>query len=307
METTADVAATRAVPINKLNQYKRPNAPVVVIDAQTGQRWPIWTEIDSTATEPSKRVLEIHPAVNFTSGHRYIVALRNLKNAANEKLEAPAGFQYYRDGVASEQEAINARRPHFEEIFSTLESAGIARSNLYLAWDFTVASDANNTSRELAMRNDAFAQLGDTNLEDGVPQGVSPSFTVTKVENEPNPGQIARRVKGTFVGAVLPDAELCAGRHLNLNGEGVPVQNGTWTANFDCIIPLSATTGPAEEARPSLYGHGLLGERLRGRFEPAAQSLAGTQDRAVRDRRDRHGRIGRAGRGRVARERVELP
>ena len=48
------------------------------------------------------------------------------------------------------------------------------------------------------MRNDAFAQLGDTNLADGIPQGVSPSFQVTNIENEPNPGEIARRVKGTF-------------------------------------------------------------------------------------------------------------
>jgi hypothetical protein len=259
IETTADVKAMRAVPINKLRHYRLPNAPVVVIDTSTGQRWPIWVEIDSTAKEAGKADLEIHPAVNFTPGDRYIVALRNLKNAANEKLQAPAGFRYYRDNVASEQEAINSRRPHFEEIFSTLQSAGIERSSLYLAWDFTVASDASNTSRELAMRNDAFAQLGDTNLEDGVPQGVSPTFVVTKVENEPNPGQIARRVKGTFTVPCYLTPSCAPGGKLNLNGEGVPVQNGTWTANFDCIIPLSATSGPAGSARPSLYGHGLLG------------------------------------------------
>ncbi|HEY2718619.1 MAG TPA: hypothetical protein VGI52_03245, partial [Solirubrobacteraceae bacterium] len=259
IQTKADLAATGSVPINKLRQYKREKAPIVVIDTSTGRRWPIWTEIDSTAKDATKADVEIHPAVNFTPGDRYIVALRRLKNAAGEKLQAPAGFRYYRDNVASEQEAINARRPHFEEIFSTLQSAGIERSNLYLAWDFTVASDASNTSRELAMRNDAFAQLGDTNLEDGVPQGVSPSFTVTKVENEPNPGQIARRVKGTFVVPCYLTPSCAPGGHLNLNGEGVPVQNGTWTANFDCIIPLSATSGPAETARPSLYGHGLLG------------------------------------------------
>lgn len=259
LETVADVRATGAVPINKLNQYKKPNAPVVVIDTSTGQRWPIWTEIDSTAKDPSKADLEIHPAVNFASGHRYIVALRRLKNAANEHLQAPAGFRYYRDNVASEQEAINLRRPHFEEVFSTLQGAGIQRSDLYLAWVFTVASDANNTSRELAMRNDAFAQLGDSNLEDGVPQGVSPSFVVTKVENEPNPGQIARRVKGTFLVPCYLFPSCAPGGKMQLNGEGAPIQNGTWTANFDCIIPLSATTGPAAQGRPSLYGHGLLG------------------------------------------------
>src|ERR1700719_1078603 len=48
VETTADVAATRAVPINHLVHYKDANAPVVVIDTSTGQRWPIWVEIDST-------------------------------------------------------------------------------------------------------------------------------------------------------------------------------------------------------------------------------------------------------------------
>lgn len=259
IETTADVRAMGAVPINKLHQYMRPRAPIVVIDASTGQRWPIWAEIDSTANEPSKRVLEIHPAVNFTSGHRYIVAIRKVVNAAKEKIEAPAGFRYYRDDVPSEQEAINARRPHFEEIFSKLEAAGIERHSLYLAWDFTVASDANNTSRMLAMRNDAFAQLGDDNLANGVVEGVSPSFTVTSVENEPNPGQIARRVKGTFTVPCYLTPSCAPGGRLNLNSEGVPTQNGTWTANFDCIIPPSATTGPAESARPSLYGHGLLG------------------------------------------------
>jgi hypothetical protein len=260
LQTTADVAATRPVPINKLREYKKPNAPVVVLDATTGKRWPIWVEIDSTAENASAADLEIHPAVNFASGHRYIVALRDLKNAAKEKLQAPAGFQYYRDNVPSEQEAINVRRPHFEEIFSTLEGAGIARSNLYLAWDFTVASDANNSGRELSMRNDAFAQIGDTNLSDGVVEGVSPSFTVTNVENEPNPGQIARRVQGTFTVPCYLFPNCGPGGTMHLSGEGAPIQNGTWTANFDCIIPLSATTGPAEEARPSLYGHGLLGD-----------------------------------------------
>ena len=212
INTAADVAAMGSVPINKLSQYAKANAPVVVIDVRTGQRWPIWTEIDSNAEDSSKAVLEIHPAVNFNSGDRYIVALRNLKNAAGEHLQAPAAFQYYRDDVPSAQEPINEWRPHYEELFSRLEKAGIGRSDLYLAWDFTVASDQNNTSRELSMRNNAFAQLGDTNLADGIPQGVSPTFEVTKVENEPNPGQIARRVDRHVQRSLLPVPQLRAGR-----------------------------------------------------------------------------------------------
>ena len=61
---------------------------------------------------------------------------------------------------------INERRKHFEGIFKTLAEAGIKRANLYLAWDFTVASDQNIAERELFMRDDAFAELGDTKLDD---------------------------------------------------------------------------------------------------------------------------------------------
>src|SRR5438445_5651459 len=62
IETTADVAATGAAPINRLGRYAVKNPPVVVIDAGTGARWPIWPEIDSSVNA-EKANLEIHPAV----------------------------------------------------------------------------------------------------------------------------------------------------------------------------------------------------------------------------------------------------
>src|SRR5881275_3309014 len=86
IETAADVAATHAVPINHLGRYRAKTAPVVVIDAASGQRQPIWVEIDSTV-KPEFANVEIHPAVNFISGHRYIVALRKLKNAKKQRLQ----------------------------------------------------------------------------------------------------------------------------------------------------------------------------------------------------------------------------
>jgi hypothetical protein len=258
IETAADVAATHAAPINHIGRYAAPEAPVVVIDASTGQRWPIWVEIDSTV-KPEKADVEIHPAVNFASGHRYIVALRNLKNSHKQRLQAPEGFRTYTDNLPSSEEKVNERRPHFEEIFSKLESAGIKRSSLYLAWDFTVASDENNTGRELAIRNAAFAALGDNNLADGKVEGSSPTFTLTSTENEPDPGQIARLVKGSFLVPCYLFPSCAPGGTMTLGPEGAPIQNGFWPANFECIIPLSATTGAGESARPSLYGHGLFG------------------------------------------------
>ncbi len=259
IDTAADVKATGATPINHIGEYARRGAPVVVLDAATGERWPIWVEIDSTAANPAKAALEIHPAVNFASGHRYIVALRNLRNAAGERIEAPLAFRYYRDRVPSKQEEIDARRKHFRGIFKRLKKSGIRRESLYLAWDFTVASDENNARRALAMRDGAFAQLGDTNLADLVPQGSSPNFLVASVENEPNPGQIARRVKGTVLVPCYLFPSCAPGGTFQLDAGGAPIQNGTWPANFDCIVPASAASAPAGAGRPSLYGHGLFG------------------------------------------------
>ena len=63
------------------------------------------------------------------------------------------------------------RRAHMEDIFTTLTSAGVARSDLYLAWDFTVASRRSLTERMLFVRDDGFARLGAS----------VPPFTVTNV------------------------------------------------------------------------------------------------------------------------------
>jgi hypothetical protein len=259
IDTAADVSATGAPPINHVGRYRKGNSPIVVIDASSGKRWPIWAEIDSTVVDPAKALLEIHPAVNFASGRRYIVALRDLRNAAGQRLEAPAAFRYYRDDVPSKQPQINARRGAYEAIFQRLQRSGIQRKGLYLAWDFTVASDRNNSGRELAIRDDAFAQLGDTDLADGVPQGVSPSFQVTSVEANPNPGQIARRVKGSFEVPCYLFPSCAPGGTFQLDAGGAPIENGTWTANFDCIVPDSVVSGPPGQGRPSLYGHGLFG------------------------------------------------
>jgi len=55
---------------------------------------------------------------------------------------------------------IKTRRGHIEQVFDDLAQAGIARGELYAAWDFTVASAEGIAGRMLHIRNDAFAALG---------------------------------------------------------------------------------------------------------------------------------------------------
>lgn len=246
------------------NDAERPREPVVVINAETGERWPIWVEIDSNAGAPAETALLIHPAVNFASGDRYVVALRDMRGPENGKLRAPEGFRLYRDDLPSRKPAVNAQRPRFERIFRELRRAGVRRAGLYLAWDFTVSSDESIAERLLAIRDDAFAELGDTDLDDQTIQGDAPDFTISSVQ-EFTPGedaQLARRVQGTFEVPCYLEPDCAPGGRFDLDANGLPERNGTYTASFNCGIPRAAVDAPgAAPGRPQVYGHGLLGSR----------------------------------------------
>jgi hypothetical protein len=289
LDTPAALAATNPIPLNDLsrNEAQAPDEPVVVIDATTGQRHPIWVEIDSNAESADRTALLVHPATNFAAGHRYIVAMRNLKDASGATLAAPEGFRYYRDDLPSNEAAINAQRDRFESIFATLRDAGIQRSDLHLAWDFTVASDENIAARALHIRDDAFAELGDTNLADLTVQGDSPSFgigTVTEFNTCGGDGcqagesdTVERRIQGTFTVPCYLEPNCLPGGRFVLGPDGLPSQNGTYEANLDCIVPRAAldTEGAAAGSRPTLYGHGLLGAASEV-FSSAQRTLAQT-------------------------------
>ncbi len=260
-------AQTRPVPITDLARSYDQNAPVVVINTRTGERQLIWTELDSNPTSPADVNLIIHPAINFSEGTRYIVALRDLRNAAGHVLGAGRAFRLYRDRILTTNPQVEARRGHFESIFNTLARAGVNRDNLYLAWDFTVASEHSLSERQLAIRNDAYRQLGDTNLTDGKVQGHSPSFQITQVTNftPAQNSEIARQVQGTYTVPCYLNLAGCptGSRFLYPPGatDGTPswIPGNTMTAKFTCNIPRVAMSQGG--ARPSLYGHGLFGSR----------------------------------------------
>src|SRR3954447_16479732 len=172
---------TGLVALRALAHYRDAAQSVVVIDAKTHRRWPISAELDANAASDRQRNLEIHPARNFLEGHRYLVAFRHLRTKTGHVLKAPAPFRIYRDRLPSRQRAVKQRRGHFEQIFSVLRRAHVARRNLYAAWDFTIASRRSLSERALSIRNDAFRQLGDTTMADGKAQGRAPAYAVSKV------------------------------------------------------------------------------------------------------------------------------
>lgn len=242
-----DAERSQLPPLTDARRSLEANSPVVVFDATSGRRHPVWAEIDSVADPDEVPLLFIRPAANFPDGHRIVVGLRKLVDSSGHSLEASPPFAAYRDGQLTTDPVFEARRASMERIFTDLGKTGVRRGDLQLAWEFTVASTESLTGRMIAMRDDAFASLG----------AAAPAFTVTSVTENPNQF-VWRRIEGTFeVPLYLTAGGKPRGR-LVLDAAGHPQrQSGTFTAAFLCNLPGSAQT---TAARMSLYGHGLLGD-----------------------------------------------
>ncbi len=304
VDTPAAFANSGIVPIDDLHAYDDPGQAVIVINAETGERQPIWAELDAnpTSTAPSGGDpggindnpantgpvnLIIRPAVNWDFGTRYIVALRNLRDAKDRPVEAPIGFRVYRDGLPTAQKPVEDRRAHMESLIDTLTSdANVKRKSLYMAWDFTVASQDSVTGRATTIRDDAFARLGDTDLANRTIEGDPPDFDITGVLNPGDavppgdrslPDQIERRVYGTISVPCYLDQDGCPpGAEFAHDASGGITWDEARTVDvpFRCEIPksvLELDPGNVTPAIPGTYGHGLLGtqKQLTGQAELA--------------------------------------
>jgi hypothetical protein len=263
LTTNAGLDRSGAARVFDPGRYRGANQPIVVIDAKTGKRWPVTSELDTQASSPSVADLLIRPSVNFRERRRYVVALRGLKTDAGAPVPAGAAFRVFRDRLPSSDPAVNARRPKMERIFRKLERAGIARRNLYLAWDFTVASARGLAGPMLSMRDRAFLGLGDRKLGDGRIRGRAPTFRVTSVQDF-TPAQnayVQRRIDGEVDVPCFLDQPGCpSGSRMRFDSAGLPTRTLTNFAKapFVCQIPR----GVSGRLQPVLYGHGLFGSRF---------------------------------------------
>src|SRR5262249_55511572 len=243
----ADLVRSNAPAINNIGRSLEPDSPIVIIDARNGKRVPLWAERDLLSA-PGSQSLILRPAIDYTDGHRYIVAIRRMIDGDGNRVTPSPAFVAYRDGTCTTDATFEARRPAMEKIFQTLRAAGIERESLLLAWDFTVASTKSTTGRMLHIRDDAFKVLG----------GKAPAFTVTSVQENPSP-QFRRRIQGTFQVPLYLTGDGSPGQRFALGPDGLPQRQALpFTATFTCNLPNSAVPGPA---RMSMYGHGLLGDQ----------------------------------------------
>src|SRR5437868_6351428 len=105
-----DVKQSGIVDLTDIAGSLAPDAPIVLLDTNTGKRVPYWAELDTWNTDPNTRALVIRPAVNFLEGHTIAVALRNLKDASGKRLRPPQGFRLIRSHRRIKDQALLALR-----------------------------------------------------------------------------------------------------------------------------------------------------------------------------------------------------
>ena len=225
-------------------------SPTILLNTRTGQLVPHIAELDMSADSDDQRSFMIRPVVRLDDNTRYIVAIRKVVDQSGKLLAASPAFAALRDGTNFADASIDRRRTKYAGLFDQLAKAGIEKSSLQLAWDYSTASRENNTRTMIAMRDAALAVVG----ADG------PSYTITQVVENPN-AHIRRRILGTMhVPLYLTQA--APGGELSVDENGLPKQNGFADYPFLVQIPNSAVTGKPGAILQN--GHGLLGHKEEG-------------------------------------------
>jgi hypothetical protein len=220
-----------------------------LVDMTSGQRVLHFAEVDVTAREGRSQSLIIRPMVRLIPGHRYAVAITSAVRAVGGgALTVPPGFAAILAGDTARDPRLARVAPRYTDIFAALERAGVPRSSLTLAWDYTTATDRWLTAPVLGMRDAAMTMVGERGL----------GFTVTQVEEDFNVN-ILRRITGTIrVPSFIEGADDNA--RLSRGADGAPRFVRVVDVPFVAMVPRSAMTrGPLPLIQ---FGHGLLGSAV---------------------------------------------
>ncbi|WP_426574828.1 DUF4214 domain-containing protein [Aquihabitans sp. McL0605] len=248
-----DVAKTGLAGQTDIGASLDDDAPIAIIDQKTGERQPYFAELDSNVPAGSPdQVLYVRPAIDYKAGHTYVVGMTHMKDASGAEIPAPAKFDRLRDKILEADPDAPTGPGTGDAVETTFGFAALAHhadmlpQDLYLEWQFTVASTESTTGRMLHIRDDALASL----------DGHAPAFTVTSVTANPTEG-VAKRVIGTYQVPLYLTGDGSAGQAFNTGPDGLPKRNGSYTARFDCELP---TLTGGQKARAVIYGHGLFGD-----------------------------------------------
>lgn len=230
-----------------------PGSPIVLLDLDRGERTPLFAEVDQNVRDVNQRALVIRPLARLHDKTHYAVAIRNtVMSADGTPLPVSPGFAALRDGARFDHPRFAALAAHAGEMFDGLLAAGVAKSELVLAWDFRTASDEMLRADLTAMRAAALPAIGDR----GANLGAAPFTTV----DQPNTAQSYRRFLGSYKSPDFLTRGEDTDSVLSRDAAGVPQIHGLRDAPFAAIIPRCVTDPAMTLPRPTIiFGHGLFG------------------------------------------------
>ncbi|HEY1958143.1 MAG TPA: hypothetical protein VGH28_21130 [Polyangiaceae bacterium] len=237
-------------------------SPTLILDADTGETLAHYVDVDPNADDATHVAISIHPLVQLTAGHRYVVALFGVKNARGS-LAAPAeGFRRIRDEDTALDPSLAPIAARFtNDVFAPLAKLGVARKSLQLAWDFTTGTQAwaDHDMRDLQ-----------TLVQAWLAQNPSPVVTITDVE--PDSAEYFRIIDGTVTVPLFLNVPQTGGV-LFRGADGKIAQNGTTEVPFRAVVPRTVTEQWGA-ARALAFGHGFFGSVDEMLQQPARTLLA---------------------------------
>ncbi len=245
-----------------------------LVDLDTGMRVAHFAEVDvNETTDVSQQAIYIRPAARLAGGHHYAVGIEFIATPAGESMVRSDAFEAVLADRDTGHARLDAARPRLRAALDGLEAAGIARDELVMAWDFTVADDAAATADGVAARDAALAAMGDL--------GANLSISVTDDQGTINADpRIARRIELDYESPSVTGPKF-AGFHRG--GDGTPVVEGMETAKAHIFVPPCATAN--NKAGIVIFGHGFFGdldeirraEHLRQLADDGCLVFAGTE------------------------------
>lgn len=234
-------------PIDDIGRSMLEEAPIVLLRASTGERWPYFAEVDANATEGAPRTIFIRPMRRLEFGERYIVAVRGLTEPGGGPLPATPLFRALRDELTTDVPQIEAERGRYAEIFAALAAAGVERGSLQLAWDFTTTTEEALQADFTAIAPQIAAKV----------QGGGLGYSIQEVIEDPS-AKVPLKIRGRFTVPSCLSGNSGPGTTLARGQDGLPECAGTTEAPMWIAVPKSVYESGVS-APVVVYGHGLLG------------------------------------------------
>jgi hypothetical protein len=222
------------------------DSPAQILRFDTLERVPLFAEVDENAQPAQRQALILHPVVRLSPSTRYVAVLQHLQAEGGGETPPLSGFRALRDNITAPGSPRYPERARYEEIFTALQSAGLDRSALTLAWDFTTASDEGISGRLVKMRDQAMSYQGS-----GPPP---PPVTFTTVtETPPSLPDLQRQITGTFTVPSFLTEDTMGG--IDFGPDGQPQIRGF--GQFPLAINVPACAQTAKLPLPvMIFGHG---------------------------------------------------